>query len=237
MPYPHHEISSGGTDMIPWYASAAMLLTAGIIVAMLMRAAGDRKSLASVISSEGAPTYRAHSSLPLNVRRHLAAATGNDKAPSYKGAIVMQQGKIRRGPTDKWMTFTARQGYSSQRPAFTWIARVTKTPLVIRDSYDRFKGSMQVRAGPLVISRKEGREMDIASLQRYASEVVYVPHMMASSAVGWKEDDDAHATMTITDGHLKSTLRCTFGEDGMIKEIWGDRNCAHGGERTRSTGI
>ena len=66
--------------------------------------------------------------LPPPVRRSLRRAGVVGRAIPT-GVVVRQQGRIRTSAESKWLNFTARETYSTDRPGFLWKAALKITSL------------------------------------------------------------------------------------------------------------
>lgn len=211
--------------MMTLLTGIAALGVASGLAAYAMQRKKERNLLFSVLGHKKRPDERS-TELPACIKRYLKTVIDPGAPLESTGVVVTQTGAIRDNPSSPWKSFKAQQSYSSTTPAFVWSAKTDTYPIHVCDHYIEGKGKMRICLGPVPLSNREGTEMDLASLLRYASEMVYVPQFMASSQVTWKEIDEFNATMTIHDHGMTSDLKYTFGKDNLVQSVSGMRHKA-----------
>jgi hypothetical protein len=71
--------------------------------------------------------------------------------PLIHSVYLEQQGQMRTTPEGKWMTVTAKEYFTVEKPGFLWIADVKAAPFIHlagRDKYENGRGHMPLQPKP-----------------------------------------------------------------------------------------
>ncbi len=166
-------------------------------------------------------------SLPEPVQRYLAYS-GVAGKPWIDTVRLKQAGQFRMGLDRPWMPISAEQTYTIDPPGFLWKAavRVAGVPLMTaRDRYQEGHGHMFGKlAGLFTIFDARGPEMDLASLTRYLSEMVWFPTAFLAPNIQWQGLDEHSAQVTLTDGGKSVSGRIIFDDDGRPTNFTTERH-------------
>jgi hypothetical protein len=160
--------------------------------------------------------------LPKPVRRYFEAALVPGCA-FIGGATLAHEGQIRLGPRYD-APFTSTTLVIVRRPGFLRQARV-RVPLglAVHDAYVKGEGSLDEAgsAGTMRLKRLRRREgLPASQLTRYLAEAPWYPTaLLPRAGVHWEEDGERSARATLVDGLTTTTLRFTFGEDGLVESV------------------
>jgi hypothetical protein len=157
--------------------------------------------------------------LPEPVQKYLrfTGTIGKERVLTVR---LKQKGSFRQG-NRPWMPFTAEQYYTTNPPAFIWIADMKAFPLVSvkgKDMSFEGKGNIVIKIPPFVtIADARGQEIDQGTLVRYLNEIMWFPSAYLSDYISWEAIDSnkAKATITFGDNRASATL-CFDDEGGMV---------------------
>lgn len=140
--------------------------------------------------------------LPESVKNWLRNS-GYLGKPTISYGKVMQKAEMQMNPGQKnWMSATAIQYTTIDKPAFIWTVDVVINSLVNLQGRDKFvngKGEMLIKMLSLInVVNEKGEKLDEGALQRYLGEMVWFPSLALSPYVTWEaiNDETAKATMT-----------------------------------------
>lgn len=144
--------------------------------------------------------------------------------PGIAGIIIArarQSGSF-RPEGNRWLPLTADQYFLARPPAFVWQARIWLMPLVWlhgRDIYRNQAGSFHGSLLSLIpLVGGVGPEANIASLQRWISEAVWLPTALwPSDQVKWTSLGPKRAKVMVTDDKLSAEGEFVFGDDNLPK--------------------
>ena len=174
-------------------------------------------------------TEDALAALPGPVSGYLRAM-GAVGRPIPRHLILRWEGRIRGGPDEAWMTFTAEQHNFLDRPSryFFMDARRAGVPVDVYHRYVDGAATMRVRLLsllPLVDAR--GPEMDRAeTVTLFNDLVLFAPAALVNAPVRWDEVDarTVRGHYTLGDQSVSATL--TFGADGLLTDFVSDDRAA-----------
>lgn len=156
--------------------------------------------------------------LPEPVQKYLrfTGTVGKERVQTVR---LKQKGSFRQGD-NPWMPFTAAQYYTTNPPAFIWIANMKAFPLVSvqgRDMNSEGKGNMVIKIPPfLTIADARGQEIDQGTLVRYLNEIMWFPSAYLSDYISWEAIDSTRAKATITFGDKKVSAILYFDDKGRM---------------------
>jgi hypothetical protein len=186
------------------------------------------------------PDSDLYAKLPQPVKAWLDKA-----APAGSAEIIIarvrQSGSF-RPEGNRWLRLTAEQYFLARPPAFIWQARIWLNPLVWLQGRDIYRNQAGSFSGSLLslipLVGGVGPEANMASLQRWISEAVWLPTALwPSDQVKWTGLGPKRAKIEVTDGELSAEGEFIFGDDnlperflcqrfrdlprGMKKQPWG----------------
>jgi len=163
--------------------------------------------------------------LPLLVQRYLrlAGVVGKPRVSNFR---VRMHGRIRSGPSTRWMPLTAEQHNTVHPPARLFHLRSAMWGLPVQ-GYHRFIGTeatMEIRAAGLVpIERAAGKEMNRSETVTLFNDMcVMAPATLIDPAIGWEVLDASSVRATFH--HAKHTIHATlvFSESGELVNVISD---------------
>lgn len=179
-----------------------------------------------------APAPPGRSRLPEPVRRYLRAS-GWEGRPRPAWFRARWRGRIRGGPDEPWMEFTAEQLNVVDGPGrfFFMDARRAGLPVDVFHAYRSGTASMDVRLLSLLpLVRARGPELDRAETVTVLNDMaVLAPGCLGDPAIEWEEVDGsaARARYTVAGRTVSALLR--FDGDGRLVDfISDDRGAADG---------
>lgn len=134
-------------------------------------------------------------------------------------ARIKQSGSF-RPEGNRWLPLTAEQYFLARPPAFVWQARIWLMPVIWLQGRDIYLNQMGSFHGSLLslipLVGGMGPEANVASLQRWISEAVWLPTALwPSEQVKWTGLGPKKAKVEVTDGKLSAEGEFTFGDDGL----------------------
>jgi hypothetical protein len=168
--------------------------------------------------------------LPEPVRKYLrfTGAVGKERVQTVR---LKQKGSFRQGDRP-WMSFTAEQYYTTNPPAFIWVANMKTFPLVSvkgRDMNFEGKGNMVIKIPPFVtIADARGQEIDQGTLVRYLNEIMWFPSAYLSDYISWEAIDSNRAKATITFGGNTTFAILYFDDEGKMVNFEAQRYYTEG---------
>jgi hypothetical protein len=163
--------------------------------------------------------------LPEPVQRYLRA-TGFASGMHTRSYRLRFRGRIRGGPEQPWMAFTALQHSFADPPARLFLMDATRGGLPVQ-AFHRFvdgQASFQVRlAGALDLVDARGPELTRAETVTLFNDMcLLAPGTLASPAVAW-EPIDAHAARArFTLGPHSITATLQFDDAGRLVDFVSD---------------
>ena len=183
-------------------------------------------------------TERDLEGLPQPVQRYLryTQIIGKEKV---RTVWLKQKGFIRTKEDQGWMSFSARQYYRADYPAFIWYGSVKlfSLPLMrVRDKFYEGKGNMLIRLLPFItIADATGDEIDQGTLVRYLNEMMWFPTAYLNDYIQWEPIDSSSAKATITVEGLTASAILYFNEKGQMTNFVAERYMSVGDEFSLET--
>lgn len=191
-------------------------------------------------SKESVPFVRSGSEgLPAPVQRYLRAVNLHNRARVQRVRFT-QSGVFRiREEPPRWESFTAEQTVTTEPPGFVWKAKIRMGRVLsvrVVDAYQNGAGFLRARLlGIVPLAKAEGPEADEGELMRYLSEAVWYPSALEpDTRLRWHLVDDRAAVAVFRDCDHEVALKFSFGGDGLVFRVDGDRfRTEKGGYRKR----
>jgi hypothetical protein len=167
--------------------------------------------------------------LPEPVRAYLRV-TGAVGRPRVRHFHATWRGRIRQGPDDEWMEFTAEQHNFVDEPArfFRMDARRGALPVDVLHVYREGKATMGVRLLSLVsLVNVSGPAMDRAETVTVFNDLsLLAPSALSDPAIRWTAVDahTARASYTVGSETIDAELR--FDDDGYLIDFISDDRMA-----------
>lgn len=172
--------------------------------------------------------------LPDPVRRYIRR-TGSVGEPRVHRVHTAWRGRIRAGPDDPWMEFTAIQDNFVHEPArfFLMDARKAGLPVDVLHAFRDGAASMRVRLLSMIpLVSADGPEMTRAETVTLLNDMVLLfPSALADPRLGpylrWDSVDDTSARVHYTVGDNEVSALLTFNDaDELIDFVSDDRLAA-----------
>ncbi len=166
-------------------------------------------------------------SFPPPIQRYLRYAIP-EGTPLIESVYLTQQGVIRTDPHQPWMPLTALQYFSTDPPAFLWVARAQASTffwLDARDHYRDGRGSMWIRLlSSFDIADAKGPEIDQGALMRYLAEMMWFPtSFLQNPHLRWKPIDHQRAKLTFLGKYANADLTLHVNPKGQLARVDGLR--------------
>ena len=194
--------------------------TRGIVREQLVRASKSPSLVLTAADLKGLPA----------VARKYLVNSGVLGKPLPRSVRLCMKGSMSLGPGKAWVPFDAEQYFSVDQPSLVWFGVVKVAPLLsisARDSYIAGEGRMYVRLMSLLkLDDARGKDMDLAALTRYLSEMMWFPAAFAGRNIKWKGVDGKSAWVSITDNGIWASGLCRFDGSGNINEFSAPRLCS-----------
>ncbi len=164
--------------------------------------------------------------LPQPVQRYLryTQIIGKEKVRTVR---LKQKGFIRTKEDQGWMSFSARQYYRADYPAFIWYGSVKlfSLPLMrVRDKFYEGKGNMLIRLLPFItVADATGDEIDQGTLVRYLNEMMWFPTAYLNDYIQWEPIDSGSAKATISWQGLSASALFYFDDKGALTNFVAER--------------
>lgn len=168
--------------------------------------------------------------LPEPVGRYLRVA-GSVGRPRPTWFRAVWRGRIRGGPDEPWMTFTAEQHNFTAEPARFFLMDATRAglPVDVLHAYRAGEATMRVRLLSLFsMVDEKGPAMDRAETVTVLNDLALMaPGALVDPAIGWEAVDDttARARYTVADRTVTATLRFN-GAGELVDFVSDDRFAA-----------
>jgi len=167
--------------------------------------------------------------LPEPIRRYLRA-TGSVGRPLPRAVRTTWRGRIRGGPEEPWMPFTAEQ-YNVVDPAarfFLMDARRTGLPVDVLHAFAGDSATMRVRLLSLLpMVDAAGPEMDQGeSVTLFNDLALLAPATLAGSQVRWEPLDERSARGTYVGGAVPVQAVLHVNEAGELVDFVSDDRLA-----------
>ncbi len=161
--------------------------------------------------------------LPEEVRI-LAANLGADIAHAPRNARLTQSGRMRQGPSSRWMRFRAKEVVSISECRFDWRAWTGPAGVVrVRDRLEAGKGSIEVDAfGLLPLARYRGNpEITRGEAMRYLAELPWAPDaILHNPFLRWQVEAVGRFVVRVDLGGVAVAVVLSTDEEGRISEAY-----------------
>jgi len=165
------------------------------------------------------------SALPAPVQRYLRA-TGVVGQPRVRNFRARMHGRIRSGPDDPWMPYTAEQHNVYDAPArfFYMTASMRAVPVQVFHRYAEGAATMRVKAAGLVtMVSQAGPEMTRAETVTLLNDMcIFAPATLVEPSVEWEALDEHRARARFANaGHAVSAV-LSFNDAGELTDFVSD---------------
>lgn len=214
-------------------AAANLVVLIGVVFGLFvdgpasLRAAYDRDVAGRLTAapSPGVVSEDDLAALPAPVQRYLRA-TGVVGQPRVHNFRARMHGRIRGGPDDRWMPYTAEQHNFYGVPArlFRMDAAMRAVPVQVFHRYADGAASMRVRVAGLVpMVDLSGSEMTRAETVTLLNDMcVFAPATLVEPSVEWEPLDEHRARARYTNaGHAVSAV-LLFNAAGELTDFVSD---------------
>jgi hypothetical protein len=212
---------------------ANVLLLAGVAYGCFtqgpasFRAQFERDAKAGLARPIDAPPLREAdlARLPDPVQRYLRA-TGMVGQPLIRNYRVRMRGRIRSGPTARWMPFEADQQSFADHPTRLFWIRATMMGVPVDGLHRLADGHAIMRIKPLgafAVVDAAGPEMDQGETVTLFNDMcLLAPGTLVDRAIQWEPVDAWTAKARFT--HAAHTISATlhFDDDGLLKDFVSD---------------
>lgn len=175
--------------------------------------------------------------LPEPVQKYLryTGVIGKEKIETVR---LKQKGSFRQGDRP-WMSFEAVQYYTTNPPAFIWIADMKAFPLLSvkgRDMYYEGKGNMLIKIPPFItIADARSGEIDQGTLVRYLNEIMWFPSAYLNDYIEWEPIDSTSAKATIIYRGVTASATLYFDSEGKMTNFEAQRYYTEGNKSSLET--
>jgi len=134
---------------------------------------------------------------------------------------LYQQGEMRTSADGAWMPVEAEQWFTTQPPAFIWMADVGGTGIMQfrgRDTYWQGSGQMLIKAYSLlpVVNVADTEEISQGTLVRFLSEIIWFPSAALAPYIRWEQLNERQAKATMIYGDITAYGIFSFDTDGRM---------------------
>lgn len=134
---------------------------------------------------------------------------------------LYQKGEMRTSAEGAWMPVEAEQWFTTQPPAFIWIADVGGSGFMQfrgRDMYQQGFGQMLIKAYSLipVVDVAGTHEINQGTLVRYLSETIWFPSAALAPYIRWEQLNERQVKAIMTYGDISAHGIFSFDEKGRI---------------------
>lgn len=161
--------------------------------------------------------------LPEPVKKWLRNSGAVGK-PFINIGKVTQQAEIKLKPEqEKWMSATAIQYTTIDKPAFIWSVDVKMNALLHfqgRDKFQNAKGEMLIKMNSLInVVKEEGEKLNEGTIQRFLSEMVWFPSLALSPYITWEQIDTTQAKASMSYKGVTGSGMFYFNANGEITKF------------------
>lgn len=161
--------------------------------------------------------------LPEPVQKFLARSL-KEGQPYVDSVRLRQSGTMRLSPDQPWKPFEAEQYFTTNPPAFIWLAKTNFLPLiwvVARDKYGQQQGNMLVKIlATLTIVNATGPQLASAAFIRFLAELMWFPiSVLKQDYIQWEAVDATCARAVARDKDVKAGLTYYFDKTGDLTKV------------------
>jgi hypothetical protein len=216
------------------YGSIANLIILFVVITAMARIRFDKMVQKEVIALWESPIQESASiseenliDLPPVIQRWLKVS-GVVGKPAVQDVRLKQTGQMRLKENSKWMTFTATQYFSVEKPQFVWQTTVQLLPLISLNGRDKFlngEGHLLINLFSLFRVAKAGNnsKMNSATLIRYLAETSWFPSAALCKYIRWAPIDLHTAKATINFSGVEAEGVFHFNANGDFTRFTADR--------------
>lgn len=163
--------------------------------------------------------------LPPQVRRYLeiVGVVGHPKVLTYR---VRFEGRIRGGPNDPWMPFSAEQTSFADRSTrlFFMDAKRMGLPVVALHAYVDGAASMRVKvlSAFSMVDARGPAFTQTETVTIFNDMCLMAPSALVGAPIHWKEIDATHVEGTFTNAGHTISATLAFAEDGRLVDFVSD---------------
>jgi hypothetical protein len=162
--------------------------------------------------------------LPVPVQRYLRVTgfVGQPKTRSYR---LRFSGRIRGGPTEPWMEFTAQQQSFAEEPTRLFLMSATMRGLPVQALHQfREHASFRVKvAGVATIIDAEGPELDKSETVTVFNDMcLLAPGTLIDPRIRWESIDERSVRAHFTHRGLTISATLMFDAEGFLSDFVSD---------------
>lgn len=190
----------------------------------------DVKTLYSTSKDVSAITFSLEQikSLPEPVQRYFTY-TLEEGQHHISYVKLKHTGEFRQAENQKWMPIEGEEYFTTERPGFIWIGKISLLPLVWITGIDKYleeKGTFQIKILSIftIADAPRGTELDESELMRWLAEAPLFPTaLLPSSYLHWEpvNSDSAKAIIDYTGAKVEALFH--FNKKGEIVQMNADR--------------
>lgn len=138
-------------------------------------------------------------------------------------------GKFRQAENQKWMPIKGEEYFTTERPGFIWIGKISLLPLVWIAGIDKYleeKGTFQIKIMSIltIADASRGKELDESELMRWLAEAPLFPTaLLPSSYLHWEPVNSDSAKAIIDYAGANVDVLFHFNKKGEIVQMNADR--------------
>lgn len=154
--------------------------------------------------------------------------SGIEGTPKMVSVRLKQKGEMKTKPDGRWMSFTAKQYFDVETPAFVWTARVNSFPGIHLSGRDKLyggEGEMQIKLLSLIKVVDEGKNEKVNSgtMLRFLGEICWFPAAALNKYIFWEEVDVTSAKATFSLNNKEVSGLFTFTKNGEFYSFEAER--------------
>lgn len=155
--------------------------------------------------------------LPKPAQRYFALSRVVGK-PRPRSFSIIMEGRIRNGPTSRWMPIRMRQFNRVDHPSRIVYIESPGTPMAGIDSFVNGQGRMLIRMfGFVTLSDVQGREMSQSALVTFLNDLVLCPAAYFSVPLEWKHIDGQRCALRLSWAGMTVTAELEVDETGRLR--------------------
>lgn len=166
------------------------------------------------------------STLPEPVRCYMRAAGVVVGGPAVTQFAASWRGRIRSGPSEPWMSFTAEQYNVVSEPARFFLLDATRSgvPVEVLHTFASGAANMRVRVASMVpVVTASGSEMTRAETVTLLNDMaVLAPASLLTAADSWEDIDEHSARVSYTVGDNQVSALLVFDDDCALVDFVSD---------------
>jgi len=142
---------------------------------------------------------------------------------------LKHSGKFRQYENQKWMPIEGEEYFTTERPGFIWIGKISLLPFVWITGIDKYmdgEGTFQIKLMSLltIANAPGGRELNEAELMRWLGEAPLFPTaLLPNDYLQWEAVNSISAKALVNYAGVNIELLFHFNEKGEISQVTGIR--------------